>query len=159
MKSDEENIILLGKKFKLPVFDKQEINVEDFTRVNVRNVENDMELLPGQLSIYGILVAKALKRTKSAETNYKIWNSMKSNELRSNYDKKGIKVTENKLVNDIRADPQYKILKKILYKAEEDYEIIKSVYWAIQKKSEVLIELSRQRSNLKKLDNMRTDKY
>lgn len=158
IKSDEEMLIILGKKLKLPDFEEEDIiDVSNYTNYNVRNAEKDFESLPNHLAIYGILVAKALRRMKKAETNYKIFNSVRNIEIRDKLDKKDEKYTEAKITNLLRKDSEYKKKKYFWHKAEEDYEVLKSIYWAIQKKSEVLIEISRQRSATKKLRNMRID--
>ena len=157
-KRDEGIIEFLGKKYKLPEFKEDEIFLESFTKMNTRNYENDLEKLPGLLNTFGVLVAKALRKKMNAEMNYKIWRAEKNKELRGNFDRKKIKYTEAKIENDIYSDIEYSAKKNIINKAEENYEILKSVYWAVQRKGDVLLEISRQRSNLKKLDNARLNK-
>lgn len=155
IKTDESMLDFLGKKYKLPQFEKSELNVQEFTDFNIRNYENDLEKLPSLLNILGILQAKALKAFHKAEAEYKIWVAQKDKEKREFFENKKIKYTEAKISNEILIDPEYLLKKKKLFLAEENYEILKSIYWAVTKKGEVLIEVSRQRSNLNKLDKMR----
>jgi len=157
VRTDAELIKFLGIKYKLPQFAKEEVDVKTFTDVNMRNLEIQLEELPSQLNIFGIQVAKAMRLSKKAETAYKIWLATKDKIIRRIKEKKAEKITESQLGNLIRSDPEYLEMKDKLYEAEENYEILKSVYWAIQKKSEVLIELSRQNSNDRKLKNSRSD--
>ena len=158
-KKNDENIIeFLSKKYKLPQLKEDIVEIKKFTDIsNLRNYEEDLEQLPSIMNIFGILVAKAMKAMHKAETNYKVWRAIRNKELREGYDRKKIKYTESKIENEIVADSEYRIMKNRLYKSEEEYEILKSCYWSIQKKSEVLIEASRQRSNNAKLDNARIE--
>lgn len=162
-KTEEERMIsFLGKKFKLPQFDEDVIDTENFSKVNIRNYETEMAELPSRLQIFGILVAKALKKKQVAETNYKVWQAVRDKELRDRYEKKNIKFTESKLEKIIRSDPQYTEMKNKIHTCEYNYEVMKAIYWSIQKKADVLTEIGLQRGSLTKLDKVRndsTDKY
>lgn len=155
---DEKVIEFLGKKYILPELKENEIDLDSFTKLNASNYEDDLEKIPGLLNIFGVLVAKALRKKMVAETNYRVWRATKSNEVRKMFEKKGIKFTESKIEDEINSDPEFLIKKKAIYNSEETYEIIKANYWAIQKKAEILLEISKQRNTLNKLDKARLEK-
>lgn len=154
-KTDENLLIFLGKKFKIPEFDGEEIDLKNITKINIRNYEEDLETLPGLLNIFGILQAKAMKRMRKAETDFQVWEAKKDKELREYFEEKEEKYTETKINKEIRLDQEYLKFKNKIFSVQEQYEIVKSVYWSLQNKSEVLLEISRQRGNLKKLKNAR----
>jgi len=156
-KPDDNLLEILGKKFKLPEFKEDVIDLSFYTKMDSNDIESQLESLPFELQIFGITQAKALKNLRRTETVYKIWRASKDSEIRRDKTKKAEKFTEKQLENEIITDPEYKIIKNKLHSAEEKYEQLKSVYWAIQKKSDVLIEMSKQNSKLKQLKNSRID--
>lgn len=155
IRSDEEIIEFLGKKFKLPYFEEEMVDIKNITRMDVKHYEDDMEALPGLLNILGILQAKAMKRVKNLETDYNIWRAEKDLQLREELENNSEKFTENKINNLIRSEEEYKKKKRALNRANEEADIFRSIYWSLNKKSEFLIEISRQRSNFNKVSNLR----
>jgi hypothetical protein len=172
MKEEKNKIVLMGKTFKIPSYDIQEIDLGELTEVKASKSFQMAEDLPTQLEMMGIVVAKANRLAKKAQTEYDIWKATKDKELRLKFENKNsirrkvakakgdkkveeIKVTESMLHNEIRSDPEYFIMKKKVYRAEENYAIMNATYWALQKKSEVVLEFLRQSQNQNKLTNQR----
>jgi hypothetical protein len=152
---EEEGFQLLGKKFKLPVLDQDEVELEQLVKVNFSNLENQAEELPFQLQWVGILQAKAERLAKSAETSYKVWWAKKDRSWRKSWEEKKKKYTEREIEGVIRRDPEYTLYKEAIHEAEEKAAIMRSVYWALQQKATVMIEMLRKESGQQKLSNLK----
>lgn len=146
-------IEILKKQFRFSDFDENDINVAKILSIKEAKIDLDLEKIPFYLELFGRMQARALREFKMRETRYKIWRANKGRLLK---DKKvdGKALTEKQREDLIVSDPEYLVYKTRLHKAEEEYEILKSVYWAISKKSEILIMQSQQRAKVKKVKNL-----
>jgi len=156
MKNREETgFKLLGKKFKLPELDQDEVELEQLVRVNFSNLENQAEELPFQLQWVGILQAKAERLAKSAETAYKVWWAKKDRAWRKKWEQEKKKYTEREIEGFIRRDSEYMEYKEAIYEAEEKAAIMRSVYWALQQKASVIVEMLKKEGNQSKLSSLK----
>ena len=157
MEDDNKIIEVLGKKFRIKEFDDEIVDMGKILRISSTRIEDDLLNIPNHLLIVGILVAKALRIQKKAETTYRIWVATTDKEKRKKYETLSKKYTEKSIETEIHSDKLYLVYKNRLFKAEENYEIMKSLYWSLQKKAEVLTEMIRQGSFQKKLENSRLE--
>ena len=146
LKSKSDIIKLLEKKFKFYELDGDVVDVKKLVKVSVENVEFEAEELPELLQYFGYKQARALRKFNQAETNYKVWLAKKDKILRIKKERRGIKFTENQISAEIRSSQDYMKYKEAIYDAEEQYEIIKSLYWTIQKRADIIEEIIKQKS-------------
>lgn len=146
LKSKSDIIKLLEKKFKFYELDGDVVDVKKLVKVSVENVEFEAEELPELLQYFGYKQARALRKFKQAETNYKVWLAKKDKILRIKKERNGIKFTENQISAEIRSSEDYIKYKEAIYEAEEQYEIIKSLYWTIQKRADIIEEIIKQKA-------------
>lgn len=155
MKTKIDKISILEKEFKFKELQDGIVDVSKFVDINSNDLELEAEQLPTVLEYFGRMQAKAMRRKNSAETKYKIWHATKDKQVRMTFEKKKVKATENMITSEIRRDAEYLEMKNKIYRAEENYGILNSIYWAIQKKAQVIEELIRQSGVNRNKENKR----
>ena len=152
---EEDSFKLLGKRFKVPSLEDVDIDMKELVHPNVRKPSAQAEELPFQLEWVGIVQAKAEKNAKLAEIAFRVWEASRARRARSKAVELKKKLSEKEVEATIRRDPQYAILKKAQFDAEEQRDIMKSVYWALGTKKDIIIEFLRKEAGQSKLNNLR----
>lgn len=150
----EDYLEIMGNKIKLTTFgERVELDVKKLLGMNLNDLQNEAEKLPFLLHAIGRLQARAQKNLRNFETALKYWKNKRSKEIREYHVINKIKYTETKISEDVRSEKTYEFKNRVVADAEEKYEIIKSIYWSLQAKVNLLVELNRQDKNFNYQNN------
>ena len=148
-----EKIKVMGKTISMDGFEADLISVRRLLKLDMNNVLAEAETLPHTLHSLGRLKSRAQKNVKDMEINYTVWRAQKQKSLRTFYKNEGVKFTEAMMQETVRNDEVYKVHKKAIASAEENYDILNGLYWALQTKINLIIEINNQNSYSNYLQN------
>jgi len=137
----------------LQVGDKQyTLDPDDFS-VDASNITPDLCKIGADMLNYGALEAQLRTEIASKEAQLEKLKADLDTQIRAKAMSDGDKLTEPKIVHKIARDPAYHTLLTSLRVSRENFNVMRWVMIALQKKTDILISLAYRERQLMKADS------
>jgi hypothetical protein len=127
---------------------EKEIDIDRLLQIDYQRLPAEMITFPVILNKLGFLLADASNKVKECELDLEIFLAKKNEEVRLGLigEKKTKRWTDNDVNQfqkaEVKGSGAYRVKQKILIKAQKEYDMINSLYWAAKDKSDKLNKLS-----------------
>lgn len=131
-----------GNVFTLRLLPLEEISPDDFLHVDFHNLYAELITMPVALNRIGNWRSYKNEELRESTLHLEILESNKSEEIRSEFAEKGLKLTEERLKNLVKIDKDVIKLKKKIIKLTKEFEQIDSIFWSAKDKSSKIEKIS-----------------
>jgi hypothetical protein len=120
---------------------EDEVDVDDLLKIHYDNIFSDAITIPALQNQIGLLRAEVEQNYNKTKFECEIYEAERRKEIRSEYSKNELKLTEKQLDEEIILDKPFQIKKKSVFNAKKNFDFVDSLFWACSSKSKKLDNL------------------
>lgn len=117
---------------------EEEVDVDTLTSINYSNLYGEAVSVSALLNQIGLLKAEAEKTYSVKKLEFDIYEAELRRNIRKDYSKNSLKLTEKNLDEEVTLDKAWQISKKSVISAKRDMDFIDALYWSVQSKDKKL---------------------
>ncbi|MFW6273030.1 MAG: hypothetical protein ACOC2U_04560 [bacterium] len=117
---------------------EEEVDVDKLTSIDYSNLFGESVTVSALLNQIGLLKAEAEKTYSEKKLEFDIYEAELRRNIRKDYSKNQLKLTEKNLDEEVTLDKAWQISKKTAISAKRDLDFIDALYWSIQSKDRKL---------------------
>lgn len=119
----------------------EEVDVDELTKIDYSNLFGEAITVSALMNQIGLLKSAAENSYSLKKLEVDIYEAEKRREIRGQFSKKELKLTEKQLDEEITLDKAWQIMKKQVFSSKKDLDFIDAIYWAVQSKDKKLNNL------------------
>lgn len=118
-----------------------EVDVDELLKIDYSNIYGEATTISALQNQIGLLRAEIEQNYNKTKFECEIYEAERRKEIRSEFSKKDLKLTEKQLDEEIILDKPFQIKKKSVFNAKKNFDFVDSLFWACSSKSKKLDNL------------------